>query len=210
MNNVRPMRARRVRTGYPEDRIRRRRLHPFATRGNGAAFMIQQQFHRLHHKLGSSPLILFFLGALVLFLWACGSVVQIQTSEYLALGNQTRVAGVAWGILLQPYLMITGQAPIAVVTAWLYAWVVEVITLVFSLALTVAVVKISTVNAHLAKWFVGSALLLLLLNSWADYSSSPGTNPLVQFLIALAIGGIVVVGLPLGLGLLEHGVEEMV
>lgn len=164
---------------------------------------------RLHHKLGSSPLILFFLGALVLMLWLCGTVVQIQTSEYLALGSQTRVAGVAWAILQQPWLMVSGQAPIQYVTSWLYGWTVEVITLVFALALSVAVVKINTVNPRFGKWFVVLGLALIGLNSWADYSSSPGSNPLVQFLIALAVGLIVTIGLPLGIGLIEHGVEEL-
>ena len=165
--------------------------------------------NRLHKKLGSSPLILFFLGALSLVLWLAASIVQIQTSEYLALGNPTRVATVAWGVLTQPWLMITGQAPIHSMTSWMYAWVVEAVTLIFALALSAAVVKISAANPHLAKWFVIFGTALIALNSWADYSSSPGTSPLVQFLIALAIGGIVVVGLPLGIGLIEHGFEEM-
>jgi len=171
--------------------------------------MIRQQFNRVHHKLGSSPLILWFLGTLALLLWAAASVVQIQTSEYLALGNNNHVAGVAWAILTQPYLMVTGQAPIQLVTSWVYAWVVELITLVFSLALSIAVTKISTANPYLGKWFVIFGVALILLNSWADYSSSPGSNALVQFLIALAIGGIVVVGLPMGIGLIEHGFEEL-
>lgn len=163
----------------------------------------------LHHRLGSSPLIMFLLGGLSLLLWLAGTVVQIQTSEYLAMGNQNRVAGVAWGILTQPLLMISGQAPIQVVTAWMYGWSVELVTLVFAMALSVAVVKISTVNPRLAKWFVIGGALLILLNGWADYSSSPGTSVLVQALIALAIGGVVVVGLPLGIGLIEHGIEEL-
>jgi hypothetical protein len=167
------------------------------------------QINRIHHKLGASPLISFLLGSLVLLLWLAASVVQIQTSEYLALGANTRVAGVAWGILIQPYLLITGQAPIAYATAWTYAWIVEAITLVFTLALTVAVTKIHSVNPYLVKGFVIGSILLIILNGWADYSASPGVNPLVQFLIALAIGGIVVIGLPLGAGLIEHGVEEL-
>jgi hypothetical protein len=67
--------------------------------------------NRLHQKIGSSPLILFFLGILALGLWLAATVVQVQTSEYLALGNATRVAGVAWGVLTQPWLLISGQAP---------------------------------------------------------------------------------------------------
>jgi len=54
-----------------------------------------------------------------------------------------------------------------------------------------------------------TGFLLIGLNSWADFSASPGTSPLVQGLIAAAIGGIVVVGLPLGVGLIEHGFVEL-
>jgi hypothetical protein len=170
---------------------------------------VRAGFNRVHHKLGSSPLILWFEGALVLLLWASATVVQIQTSEYLALGNSTRVAGVAWGVLMQPVLLVTGQAPIQYATAWVYGWVVEVTTLVFATALAVSIRKIATVNPHLAKWYVVGGALLIILNSYADYSSSPGANWLVQGLIALAVGGMVVVGLPLGIGLIEHGFEEL-
>lgn len=180
-----------------------------AQQSHGLVGRAHQQLNKYHKKLNSSPLIMFILGFLVLVLWLAGTVVQIQTSEYLALGNHVRVAGVAWGILIQPWLMITGQAPVEFVTAWLYGWVVEVITLVFALALSAAVTKISSVNQHVGRWFVILGLLLIALNSWADYSSSPGGNPLVQALIALAIGLIVTIGLPLGLGLFEHGVEEL-
>lgn len=209
-----------ARTQYPQQRRLKRRLHPplqdhqqqddLQTVQKGSRMQrFYSHFNRYHHKLNSSPLIMFILGALVLILWLAGTVVQIQTSEYLALGNKGQVAGVAWGILTQPWLMITGQAPIGVVTAWLYGWVVETITLVFALALSAAVMKINSVNAHIGRWFVVLGLLLIALNAWADYSSSPGDNPLVQVLIALAIGMIVTIGLPLGLGLLEHGVEEI-
>ena len=176
-------------------------------RAKGAAML--SGMNRLHQRLGSSPLILFLLGALVLLLWGAGTVVQIQTSEYLALGSTAKVTQVAWQVFLQPYLLLTGQAPIQYATSWIYGWVVETVTLVFSLALAIAMMKISQVNPHLAKGFAICGLALLLLNSYADYTSSPGTNPLVQFLIALAVGGIVVVGLPLGLGLIERGIEEI-
>ena len=171
--------------------------------------VMREQMSRMHQKLGTSPIILWFLAALTFLLWASASVVQIQTSEYLAQGSASRVAGVAWAILIQPWLMITGQAPISLVTSWVYAWVVELVTLVFSLALSVAIAKIATVNPILAKGFLVLGFLLIALNAWADYSSSPGVNPLVQALIALAIGGIVVVGLPLCLGLAEKGFEEL-
>lgn len=176
--------------------------------GRGFFQNVQGQVNRYHHQLGSSPIINWFLGALSLLLWACGTTVQIQTSEYLAQGGNAKVAGVEWAVLSQPWLMVSGQAPVANSTSWMYGWVVELITLVFALSLTVAIHKIGQANPHLSKWFVIGGALLILLNSWADYSSSPGNNPLVQFLIALAIGGIVVIGLPLGIGLIEKGFEE--
>lgn len=170
---------------------------------------LQANVHRLHQKLGSSPLILFLLGALVLLLWGAGTTVQVQTSEYLALGNGGSVAGVAWQVLAQPWWLLTGQAPIGYATAWIYAWVVEAVTLVFALAMSAAILKISAVNPRLARGFVVCGSALIILNSWADYSSSPGANVLMKILIALAIGGIVVVGLPLGMGLIEKGMDEL-
>lgn len=187
---------------------RGRRMRAPVTQASTSAGGWRANVHRIHHRLGSSPLILFLLGALSLLMWAAASVVQIQTSEYLALGNNNRVASVAWQVLTQPWLLVTGQAPIQLATSWIYGWVVETVTLVFALALAVAIHKISAANPHLAKWFLIAGGLLIILNSWADYNSSPGDNALVQFLIALAIGGIVVVGLPLGIGLIEHGISE--
>jgi hypothetical protein len=106
-------------------------------------------------------------------------------------------------------LLVSGQAPIALATSWIYAWFIETLTLVFALALGVAIVKLGTLNPHIVRWFVVFGLVLIALNSYADYSSSPGANALVQFLIALAVGMDVTLGLPLGLGLIEHGVEEL-
>lgn len=169
---------------------------------------IQKKTTDVHERLGASPLILWFLGALVLLLWLCATIVQIQTSEYLAQGATQQVANVAWGVLLQPWLLVSGQAPAGLNTAWCYGWIVEVLTLVVALALTKAFSKVASMNPLLAKGFVGSAFLLLILNSWADYASSPGANPLIRFLVALAIGIVVTVGLPLGIGLIEHGIEE--
>lgn len=167
-----------------------------------------QNLHRLHKKLESSPLIWGTLGILSIGLWLTGTVTQIQTSEYLAQGQHLQVSGVAWGILMQPWLLLSGQAPIQLATSWQYAWTVEVVTLIFAMALSVAVDKIASVSPRLAKFFVVVGLPLILLNSWADYSSSPGPNPLIQVLMAAAIGGFVVVGLPLGVGLIEHAIGE--
>lgn len=167
------------------------------------------QFHKIHHHIGASPLILWILGAATLLFWAGSTVVQVQTSEMLALQQLAQhVTGVAWGIFMQPYLLLTGQAPVGYAVAWLYGWIVEIITLIFSLALSVAVMKLNAANPYIGKWFIIGSLLLISLNSWADYSSAPGDNWLIKGLIALAVGGMAVIGLPLGFGLIEHGFKE--
>ena len=163
---------------------------------------------RAHKRLNNSPMIMWFLGGLVLLLWACATVVQIQTSEYLALGTNQVVSHVALNVFLQPYLLITGQSPADQQTAWVYGWVVEACTLIVGLALAAALIKIGSVNRALAKFFVGAALALVVLNSIADFNGSPGTNDLVRGLVALAIGLIVTCGLPLGIGLIEYGFEQ--
>lgn len=163
---------------------------------------------RAHKKLANSPLIMWLLGALVLLLWFCATVTQIQTSEYLAEGSSQRVTSVAINVFLQPWLIITGQVPQGYNTPYMYAWIVEVLTLVVALALTAAFTKIATVNSMLAKIFLGAAVILVILNSWADFSGTPGNNDLIRFLVALAIGLMVTCGLPLGIGLIEHGFEQ--
>jgi hypothetical protein len=163
---------------------------------------------RAHKKLANSPLIMWGLGALILLLWFCATVTQIQTSEYLAKGSNQQVTGVAINVFIQPWLLITGQVPLGDNTAFMYAWIVEALTLVVALALIAAFTKIASVNPMLAKIFIGAAVILVILNSWADFSSSPGNNDLVRFLIAAAIGLMVTCGLPLGVGLIEHGFEQ--
>lgn len=163
---------------------------------------------RAHKKLANSPLIMWVLGALILLLWVCATVTQIQTSEYLAEGSSQRVASIAINVFLQPWLIISGQVPIGYNTPYMYAWIVEALTLVVALALTAAFTKIATVNPTLAKIFIGAAVILVILNSWADFSGTPGNNDLVRFLVAAAIGIMVTCGLPLGIGLIEHGCEQ--
>lgn len=168
----------------------------------------REQFNKMHHKLGSSPLILWLVGALVLLLWACGTVTQIQTSEFLANGTNQQLSGVSWSIFLQPWILITGQVPMGEATSWMYAWTVEALTLVFAMAIAAAVSGLMSVNRLLAKIFVVAGSLLIILNSVADFNGAAANNGLVRFLVALALGTIVTCGLPVGLALIEKGFQE--
>lgn len=168
----------------------------------------KERMHRAHKGLNSSPLILGLLGGGMLGLWSCGTMVQIQTSEYLALGGHSIVSSLNWGLWAQPVMLFTGAAPIAYQTAYMYGWGVEIITLIVSLGLGQALSKVGSMNGCLSKGFLIASLLLLALNSIADYQSSPGENDLIRFLIALLIGVVVTCGLPVGLGLLEAAWEQ--
>jgi hypothetical protein len=168
----------------------------------------KERVQRAHKGLNSSPLILGILGVGMLGLWACGTMVQIQTSELLALGGTSVVAGVNWMLWQQPIVLFTGAAPIAQQTAYMYGWGVEIITLVVSLGLGYTLAKVGSMNGCLARGFLICSLLLLALNSIADYQSSPGSNDMIRFLIALLIAVVVNCGLPVGLGLLEAAWEQ--
>jgi hypothetical protein len=168
-----------------------------------------QRVQNAHHRMGSSPIILFLLGALMGIITLAATIVQIQTSELLAMGNLQNVTGVSWAVLMQPWELITGTAPVGSATAWIYGWAVEVITLVFAVALSKATASISASNPHLGRWFVIGSIVLIALNSYADYSASPGNTPLIKFLIALAIALVVVCGIPITFGLFEHGAREI-
>jgi hypothetical protein len=185
--------------------IKRRREDPEEPR---PVRSVRSRAVSVHARLGAAPAILWFLGGLVLLLWLAGTVTQIQTSEYLAQGGVQQVTGVAWGVLMQPLLLVSGQAPAQYMTSWEYGWGVEALTLVFSLALVAAYLKIYAMNPLLAKAFVLIAFILLALNSWADFNSSPGSSTLIRMLVALTIGLMVTAGLPLGVGLIEYGIEE--
>lgn len=169
---------------------------------------IKEHVGRAHKGLSSSPLIMWFLGALCLVLWACATITQISTSEYLASGTNQVVSSMQWAVFIQPWLLLTGQGNITDRTAWAYGWIVEFFTLAFSMALIPLMHKIGSVNSFLAKATLIAGGILLIVNSIADYQSSPGSNDLVRFLIALALGLIVTVGLPLGVGLIEYGCEQ--
>ena len=169
---------------------------------------VREHVGRAHKKLANSPLIMWALGLLTLLLWVCATVTQIQTSEFLAEGSSQRVASIAINVFQQPWLIISGQVPIGYNTPYMYAWIVELLTLVVALALTAAFTKIATVNPTLAKIFIGAAVILVILNSWADFSGTPGNNDLGRFLVAAALGIMVTCGLPLGIGLIEHGCEQ--
>ena len=170
---------------------------------------LSQGAKRYHHSLASSPLICFIIAGVSAFLWICAVLIDIRTTENLALGISGKVTGVMWSVLLQPADLVTGSVPAEAQLAYIYAWGVELLQLVFGLALVIAVNKLSSVNGTIARWFVIVGTLLILLNGYANFMSAPTANPLIQVLMAVLVGGLAIVGLPLAIGFAEHGFSEL-
>lgn len=158
---------------------------------------------------GVDPMLLIGLGLLVGLVWTVSTITQIRTSEALILGGQKIPVDVQWGVLLQPWQLITGTAPITMTMSWCYGWIIEVLTLIWSFALEHAKVELLKTNKILGSIYSTVTMLLLGLNGWADYNSSPGNDPLVQALIAGAVGLMVTTGLPVALVLLKAGFAKM-
>lgn len=175
---------------------------------------MSQQHHnnpltRAHARTSTIPIFWVGTGVVVLLAFVCATLTQIATSELLVMGTHPLAFRVSWNVINQPWQLLTGQSPIREATADLYGWIVEIITIVFALALSVAITKLNQITPGLGKFFGASGFLLIILNSWADYNSAPGATPLIQGLVAFSIGLIVVIGLPLGIGLIEHGLKEI-
>lgn len=158
---------------------------------------------------GVDPTILIGLGALVALVWAVSTITQIRTSEALMLGGQKVPVDVEWGVLLQPWQLLTGTAPIGMTMPWCYGWIIESLTLIWSLALEHAKAELFKTNKTLGSVYGTVTVLLIGLNGWADYNSSPGNDPLTQGLIAGAIGIMVTTGLPIAIVLLKTGFAKM-
>jgi len=159
-------------------------------------------------KIGTSPLILGLIGLLVAIVWVGATVVQLQTSEVLVFGTKFVFTN-TWEIVKQPWLLITGQiVNTEQAVGVIYAWGVEALTLVFAYVLEHALKHIKQTNARLSRWFVVWGLVLIALNSWADYSSSPGAGVVVHALVAALVGGVVVTFLPIAIGLIGAAIGE--
>ena len=176
--------------------------------------MRQQQQHsrvdKIRNALNSvDPMLLLGLGLLVFLVWTVSTITQIRTSEALMLGGQKIPVDVEWGVLLQPWQLLTGTAPLGMTMPWCYGWIIESLTLIWSFALEHAKAELFRTNKILGSIYGTVTVLLIGLNGWADYNSSPGNDPLVQGLIAGSVGLMVTTGLPVALVLLKVAFAKM-
>jgi hypothetical protein len=158
---------------------------------------------------GIDPWILIGIAGLVLVMWAIGTITQIRTSEALMLHGQRVPVDVQWGVLLQVPQLLTNTAPIDASMGWIYGWGIETLTLIWGLVLEHAKASLFATNKFLATIFGSTTVLLIGVNGWADYASSPGNDMLQQGLIAGVVAIIVTTFLPIGIGLLRAGVANL-
>jgi hypothetical protein len=159
-------------------------------------------------KIGTSPLVLGLIGLLVAIIWIGGTVVQLQTSEVLVFQGTFHFTN-SWQVIAQPWLLVSGQITnVNQGVGVIYAWGVEALTLVFAYVLEHALAHLRKTNRRMSRWFVAWGIVLIALNSWADFQSSPGGSPLVRGLVAALVGGVVVTFLPIAIGLLGAAIGE--
>jgi hypothetical protein len=81
--------------------------------------------------------------------------------------------------------------------------------MIWAFALEHAKTELLRTNKVLGSVYGTITVLLIGLNGWADYNSSPGNDPFQQGLIAGAVGLMVTTGLPVGLVLLKIGLARL-
>lgn len=80
--------------------------------------------------MSGSPLKNFLIGAACGLCFAYGIVFQIQSTEAFFLGQANNSYIPSLSVLQQPYMLITGNVSVALVTAFLIAWISEIVFLI--------------------------------------------------------------------------------
>lgn len=161
-------------------------------------------------RWGQNPLVLAILGAAIILLWVGLSLFQIQTTEAWTLqAPPPDISGVSWGVVYQAGQLVSGGLSGAVGKAVAVGWSVEVITLVFGVALEVAAHGVGRSSELLKTLFLFGGFGLLAFNGWTDYAyGSLPSGVCGQLFFAGLMSFVVVFGLPAGLELLLRAWNE--
>ncbi|TMC16480.1 MAG: hypothetical protein E6J34_19980 [Chloroflexi bacterium] len=180
----------------------------YRTRAQTPAPATRKGLREYYGTFSASPIILFGLAGLVLFLWLIATVVEIRTSELLILGG-TPSLEVPWGVFVQPWELMAGTEDMKTKLAWVYGWGLEAGELIFAFAFNHALHALRRTNEKLSKFYLIASFVLISLNGWANLNALPGINPTMQFLVALLVAVIVVTFPVIGLALIEKGMQEL-
>lgn len=123
---------------------------------------------------GSSvpPIGLVVIGLLALAGWGWGNLVQMQTSEAFILGGGAIDLGFHWQLLMQPVDFLKGTLSPNMIKAATWAWGLNILLLICSVG-----IEHARIHHKHSGWFKTGAVVLLALNSWADFQyGSLGTG----------------------------------
>lgn len=163
------------------------------------------------HGSGPSPLVLIILAALLLGAWLGTSLFQIQTTEAWVLqGPPPGIQDISWAVLLQAWNLLSGNLAGNAGKAIVVGWVIEIITIVFGVALEITAHGVGKSSDLLKGIYIFAGLGLLFFNGYTDfaYGSLP-SGTCGQLFFACVMTFIVVFGLPAGIELLLRALNGM-
>lgn len=145
-------------------------------------------------RASNSPLPKLFVGVLLLFFFLTGTLLHIQTSEAFFLGGQQVSLSPNWGVLLQPWLLFTGQLEPRMAQAVMWGWGIEATFLICVIGYEVAHDAVAASSRRMAGWFRTGTIILILFNGYTDFqygSISPGSGFWAQLAFALITSFVV-------------------
>jgi len=123
------------------------------------------------HRRQQSPILLLAVGLFCAGMWIGIVLLQLQTSMALMLsGKEVTVQTANWGVFVLFWELVTGQLYGALLVAVTWAYMVELVTLIFAVALKFAMEAASQSHQKLPKWWVIASIVLLLYNAYSDFS----------------------------------------
>lgn len=123
----------------------------------------QGSLHYIASHHGNIPILRLMLGILLVSFFLLALMLQIQTSEAFLLNGPAVSLAPNWGILRQPIDMLAGSLTANQAKAVLWGWCIELVYLV-------CVIGEVSVHGKLQAWFKTGAIVLVIFDSWADFS----------------------------------------
>lgn len=160
---------------------------------------------------GPSPLVLLILAALLLGAWLGTSLFQIQTTEAWVLqGPPPGIQDINWAVLFQAWNLVSGNLSGPVGKAIVVGWVIEIITIIFGVALEIAAHGVGKSSDEMKALFIFFGIGLLAFNGYTDYAyGSLPSGTCGQIFFAGVMTFIVVFGLPAGVEMLLRAMHGM-
>lgn len=119
-----------------------------------------------------SPIWKIFVGVICIAAFIIGAMFHIATSEAM-LGNGQKIATVMnWGVLAQPYLIVTNGTDFKTGMIDVFGWFIEIVYLVCMTQIEQTIAHIGSHGRAIMKIFVAGIVLCVFVDFWSDFSYS--------------------------------------